>query len=74
MEGYYVPDNNWMFERVKTFWSNTKKENIIEYEARKKSQLPSSSVYSKVLNWSVLGKQGRFTKSKRNTLIDQILQ
>ena len=34
VEGYYVPDNDWMHERPHTFWSNSKKENILEFIAR----------------------------------------
>ncbi|TNV78156.1 hypothetical protein FGO68_gene17627 [Halteria grandinella] len=72
VDGYYVPDNNWMFDRIKTFWSKSKKENIIEYEARKKKEVPAPGMYTKIEDWSQNSK-GRFTKSKRCTLIDQIL-
>jgi hypothetical protein len=41
IDGYYAPNNNWMFHKPQTlFWSNQKKENIIEYEARIKKDLP----------------------------------
>lgn len=52
IEGYYVPGNNWMFHRAKTFWSNSKKENIIEKEARLKKEIPPPTMYQKVWDWS----------------------
>jgi hypothetical protein len=72
VQGYYCPGNNWLFHKPKTFWSNTKKENIIEIHARKKKDIPASNMYSSIEDWSKNGK-GKFPKSVRCTLIDQIL-
>jgi len=72
VQGYYCPGNNWLFHRPKTFMSKTKKENIIEYEARNKKDLPAPNMYSSIPDWSKNNK-GKFPKSVRNTLIDQIL-
>jgi len=69
VQGYYCPGNNWMFHRPKTFMSKTKKENIIEYEARNKKDLPAPNMYSSIPDWSKNTK-GKFPKSVRNTLID----
>jgi hypothetical protein len=52
--------------------SKTRKENIIEYEARTKKDLPAPNMYSSIPDWSKNNK-GKFPKSVRNTLIDQIL-
>lgn len=62
VQGYYCPNNNWMFHRVKTFVSNQKKENIIELEARRKKELPAPNMYSSIQDWSTNNK-GKFPKS-----------
>ena len=69
VDGYYVPNNDWMHERVHTFWSNTKKEAMISIEARKRKELPPPTLYQKLVDWSK-NSQGKFFKSKRVTLID----
>ena len=35
VDGYYVPTNDWHWHKPKTFWAKGKKENIIEYEAKR---------------------------------------
>ena len=45
VEGYYVPGNDWLHERPHTFWSNSKKENVISIEARKRKDLPPPTLY-----------------------------
>jgi len=52
VDGYYVPNNDWMHERVRTFWSNTKKEAMISIEARKRKDLPPPTLYQKLVDWS----------------------
>ena len=73
VEGYYVPDNDWMHERPHTFWSNSKKENILEFIARQKKEVPAPNLYQKLIDWNQ-NTSGKFFKSKRLTLIDQILE
>ncbi len=72
VQGYYCPTNNWLFHRAKSFMSKTKKENIIAIEARHKIDIPAPNMYSSIPDWSKNTK-GKFPKSQRNTLIDQIL-
>ncbi len=63
-----------MFHKPKTFyWSHMKKENIIEMQARKKKEIPASNLYSSIVDWGKSSNKGKFTKSDRKTLIDQIL-
>lgn len=73
IEGYYVPNNLWAFHKPKTFWAKGKKENIIEYEARRKKDLPAPNTYKLDQSWTKNSK-GRFLKGDRQTLIDQILK
>ena len=72
VDGYYVPDNDWMWERVKTFVPKMKKEHILEYIARKKKDLPAPNMYQTIQDWSKNNK-GKFMKSQRSTEIDKIL-
>ena len=72
VEGYYVPDNNWMFHRIKTFVSKQKKENILEYIARKKKEIPAPNMYQTIQDWSKNTK-GKFMKGLRVSEIDMIL-
>jgi len=67
-----VPDNDWMWERVKTFVPKMKKENILEYIARKKKDIPAPNMYQTIQDWSKNNK-GKFMKSQRSTEIDKIL-
>jgi hypothetical protein len=48
VDGYYVPNNDWMFHRIKTFVAKQKKENILEYIARKKKEIPAPNMYQTV--------------------------
>jgi hypothetical protein len=73
VEGYYVPTNEWYFKKPKTFWAKGKKENIIEYEARKKKDQPGPTKYDLINDWSKNTK-GKFLKGKKETLIDEILK
>lgn len=61
VEGYYVPNNEWYYHKPRTFWAKSKKENIIEYEARKKKELPAPNFYKLDYDWSKNPK-GRFLK------------
>lgn len=73
IEGYYVPNNLWAFHKPKTFWAKGKKENIIEWEARRRKDLPAPNTYKLDQSWTKNSK-GRFLKGDRQTLIDQILK
>jgi hypothetical protein len=73
VEGYYVPTNEWHFHRPKTFWAKQKKENIIEYEARRKKEMPAPNTYKLDYDW-VKNPKGKFLKGNRVTLIDEILK
>ncbi len=72
VEGYYVPTNEWAFHKPKTFWAKGKKENIIEWEARRKKEQPAPNTYKLDYDWSKNPK-GKFLKGNRVTLIDEIL-
>jgi hypothetical protein len=72
IEGYYVPDNNWKFEKPKVFWSKQKKENIIEKEARMRKDLPAPNNYKLDNDWTK-NTHGKFLKGKRITVVDEIL-
>ncbi|CDW83400.1 UNKNOWN [Stylonychia lemnae] len=73
VEGYYAPTNDWYFHRPRTFWAKGKKENIIEWEAKRKKDLPAPNLYKLENDWSKNTK-GRFLKGDRVTLIDDILK
>lgn len=49
-----------------------KKENIIEYEARKKKDQPAPNHYKLDVDWNKNTK-GKFLKGKRITIVDEIL-
>lgn len=72
MDGYYVPTNEWKFERPKTFWAKQRKENIIEKEARMKKDNPGPCTYKLNMDWTK-NTQGKFLKGKKSTMIDDIL-
>jgi hypothetical protein len=67
-----VPDNNWKFEKPKNFWSKSKKENIIEKEARERKDLPAPNNYKLDSDWTK-NTHGKFLKGKRITEVDSIL-
>ena len=69
VDGYYVPNNEWKFERPKTFWAKQKKENIIEKEARLKKEIPGPSAYKLNMDWTKSSK-GKFLKGKKSSIID----
>jgi hypothetical protein len=73
VQGYYVPTNDWHWHKPKTFWPKSKKENIIEFEARRKKELPAPNTYKLDFEW---GKNpgGKFLKGNRVTLVDEILK
>ena len=73
IEGYYAPTNDWFFHKPHTFWSKGKKENIIEYQARKKKDLPAPNTYKLSCDWTKNPK-GKFFKGPRTTIIDEILK
>lgn len=73
VEGYYVPTNEWYFNKPKTFWAKGKKENIIEWQARKRKDLPAPNTYKLDFDWNK-NPNGRFLKGKKVTLIDDILK
>lgn len=52
IEGYYVPNNDWFQNKPKTFWSKGKKENEIEYQAKKKKDLPAPNTYQMSYDWN----------------------
>ena len=68
-----MPTNEWFFTKPKTFWAKGKKENIIEYEARKRKDLPAPNTYKLDNDWSKNPK-GKFLKGKKETIIDDILK
>ena len=72
VQGYYVPTNDWHFHKPKTFWAKGKKENIIEFEAKMKKEMPAPNTYKLDIDWSKNGK-GKFLKGKRITTVDEIL-
>jgi hypothetical protein len=67
IEGYYVPNNEWFHHKPRTFISKSKKENIIEYIAKSKKDLPAPNSYKPfVTDWTKTSK-GKFLKGKRVT-------
>lgn len=68
-----MPTNAWHFHRPRTFWGKGKKENIIEWEAGKKKDLPGPNTYKLDCDWSKNPK-GKFLKGNRITIIDDILK
>ncbi len=69
VQGYYVPNNSWFHHRPRTFVSKGKKENIIEWIAKKKKDLPAPNAYKLDSDWTKNPK-GKFLKSRRITEID----
>lgn len=79
IDGYYVPNNEWHFDRPRTFWSKMKKENFMEEAARKKKDLPAPTAYKLKSQWSGHysdggGHSGRWLKAPKVTMIDEILK
>jgi hypothetical protein len=68
-----VPNNEWYFHKPHTFWAKGKKENIIEYYARKRKDLPAPNTYKLDIDWAK-NTHGKFLKGPRVTLIDDILK
>lgn len=73
VKGYYVPTNDWHWHKPKTFWAKGKKENIIEYNAKKSKDLPAPTTYKLDNDWSKSTK-GKFLKGDRITYLDEILK
>lgn len=78
-EGYTVPNNDWHLKKPRTFWSVQKKENFMEEQAQKKKDLPAPTAYEAKSFWSGQysdggGHSGRWLKSAKVTLIDDILK
>lgn len=74
VQGYYVPTNEWYFHKPKTFWAKSKKENDIEFQARRRKDLPAPNTYKLDVDWSKISNKGKFLQGKRITLVDEILQ
>lgn len=73
IEGYQAPTTEWYFQRPKNFWAKGKKENIIEWEAKRKKDMPAPNHYKLDFDWSKNTK-GKFLKGDRVTLVDEILK
>lgn len=66
VDGYYVPTNEWYFHKPRTFWAKAKKENIIEWEAKRKKDMPAPNTYKLDMDMSKTDK-GKFLKGPRVT-------
>lgn len=73
ISGYYVPDNAWHGERPRTFFSKSKKENIIETEAKSKKDMPGPTSYKLEFDFKKM-RGGKFLKDKRITPAEAILK
>ena len=65
--------NDWFFAKPKTFWSKSKKENIIEHNAKKCKDMPAPNHYKLDTSW-VNNKKCEFLKGEKITIIDDIIK
>ena len=77
MDGYYVQNNDWHWHKTKSFWSNMKKQNIMDVEARRK-KTPAPNAYDFKTEWSGHypsggGHSGKCPTAPKVTYIDEIL-